>query len=94
MEPDEPMGSANGCSMPGFHGFAVGYGQRQYRVKGIQRGETQLKATIKASAQRMWLPPSPRAEHHYDLYSSRSRQWFAKLCADLFHEAEALTGKT
>ncbi len=30
-------------------GFMVGYGDRQYQVKGIQRGDTQLKATIKAS---------------------------------------------
>jgi hypothetical protein len=27
----------------------VGYGERQYEVKGIQRGDTQLKVTIKAS---------------------------------------------
>ena len=31
------------------HGFTVGYGKRQYQVKGIQRGDTQLKATIKVS---------------------------------------------
>ncbi|MCP3888340.1 MAG: toprim domain-containing protein [Desulfobulbaceae bacterium] len=31
------------------HGFTVGYAKRQYQVKGIQRGDTQLKATIKVS---------------------------------------------
>jgi DNA primase len=31
------------------HGFTVGYATRQYQVKGIQRGDTQLKATIKVS---------------------------------------------
>ncbi len=31
------------------HGFTVGYAKRQYQVKGIQRGNTQLKATIKVS---------------------------------------------
>lgn len=31
------------------HGFIVGYGDRQYKIKGIQRGDTQLKVTIKAS---------------------------------------------
>jgi DNA primase len=34
---------------PTDHGFMVGYGDRQYEIKGIQRGDTQLKATIKAS---------------------------------------------
>ncbi|MFZ2633122.1 MAG: CHC2 zinc finger domain-containing protein [Desulfosalsimonadaceae bacterium] len=32
------------------HGFIVGFGDRQYQIKGIQRGDTQLKVTIKASA--------------------------------------------
>ena len=27
----------------------VGYGERQYEVKGIQRGDTQLKVAVKAS---------------------------------------------
>ncbi len=90
MEPDEPMGKRKRMFYaPGEHGFAVGYGQRQYQVKGIQRGETQLKATIKASADVASAKPFELST--IDLYSSRSRQWFAKLCADLFHEAEALT---
>ncbi|MCP3874170.1 MAG: toprim domain-containing protein, partial [Desulfobacteraceae bacterium] len=64
------------------HGFIVGYGDRQYQVKGIQRGDTQLKATIKAS-----IDVQGNALFELttiDLYSSRSRTWFAKLCADLF----------
>ncbi|MCP4118565.1 MAG: toprim domain-containing protein, partial [Desulfobacteraceae bacterium] len=64
------------------HGFIVGYGDRQYQVKGIQRGDTQLKATIKAS---MDVQGNALFElTTIDLYSSRSRTWFAKLCADLF----------
>ncbi len=69
-------------------GFIVGYGKRQYHVKGIQRGETQLKAVIKASADVESNLPFELTT--IDLYSSRSRLWFAKLCADLFGAAEEL----
>lgn len=70
------------------HGFTVGYGKRQYQVKGIQRGDTQLKATIKVSEDISSAKPFELTT--IDLYSSRSRHWFAKLCADLFREPEAL----
>ncbi|CAB1063451.1 DNA primase, phage associated [Olavius sp. associated proteobacterium Delta 1] len=70
------------------HGFIVGYGDRQYEVKGIQRADTQLKVTIKASADVAGLLPFELCT--IDLYSSRSRIWFAKLCADLFGAAEEL----
>ncbi len=70
------------------HGFIVGYGERQYHVKGIQRGETQLKAVIKASQDVESNLPFELTT--IDLYSSRSRLWFAKLCADLFGAAEEL----
>ncbi len=64
------------------NGFIVGYGDRQYQIKGIQRSDTQLKATIKASAD---VQGNGLFElTTIDLYSSRSRTWFAKLCADLF----------
>ena len=69
-------------------GFIVGYGERQYFVKGIQRGETQLKAVIKASPDVEGNLPFELTT--IDLYSSRSRLWFAKLCADLFGAAEEL----
>ena len=83
------------------HGFIVGYGERAYEIKGIQRGETQLKVTIKASKDvEGSLPPaSPERERWragpfelttIDLYSSRSRVWFGKLCADLFGASEEL----
>ncbi|MDH5525391.1 MAG: CHC2 zinc finger domain-containing protein [Desulfobulbaceae bacterium] len=71
------------------HGFSVGYGHRQYQIKGIQRGDTQLKATIKVSKD----VASPKENFELttiDLYSSRSRHWFAKLCADLLQEPETL----
>jgi DNA primase catalytic core len=70
------------------HGFMVGYGDRQYEIKGIQRGDTQLKATIKASADVAGNLPFELST--IDLYSSRSRVWFGKLCADLFGAAEEL----
>jgi DNA primase catalytic core len=70
------------------HGFMVGYGDRQYQIKGIQRGNTQLKATIKASADVAGSQPFELST--IDLYSSRSRIWFAKLCADLFGASESL----
>lgn len=71
------------------HGFIVGYGERQYQIKGIQRGDTQLKVTIKASADVEGSLPFELTT--IDLYSSRSRVWFARLCADLFGAAEELT---
>jgi DNA primase len=70
------------------HGFTAGFGGRRYQVKGICRGDTQLKATVKAHA-------SGKADQPFelstiDLYSSRSRVGFAKLCADLFGADQAL----
>jgi hypothetical protein len=70
------------------HGFIVGYGDRQYEIKGIQRGDTQLKATIKASADVAGNLPFELST--IDLYSSRSRVWFGKLCAALFGAAQEL----
>ncbi len=70
------------------HGFIVGYGGRQYEVKGIQRAATQLKVTLKASVDVSSNKPFELTT--IDLYSSRSRIWFAKLCADLFGADEAL----
>ncbi len=70
------------------HGFIVGYGERQYHIKGVQRGDTQLKATVKASSDVEGNRPFELTT--IDLYSSRSRQWFAKLCAGLFGAAEEL----
>ena len=70
------------------HGFMVGFGDRQYQIKGIQRGDTQLKVTIKASADVTNNLPFELTT--IDLYSSRSRIWFAKLCATLFTASEEL----
>jgi DNA primase len=70
------------------NGFMVGYGERQYEIKGIQRGDTQLKVTIKASKDLAGSLPFELTT--IDLYSSRSRVWFSKLCADLFGAAEEL----
>ncbi len=70
------------------HGFLAGFGPRQYEIKGIQRGDTQLKATIKASVDTKGNQPFELST--IDLYSSRSRIWFGKLCADLFGVKETL----
>ena len=62
------------------HGFIVGYGDRYYEIKGIQRSDTQLKATLKASKDIGINSKMPFELTTIDLYSSRSRQWFAKAC--------------
>jgi DNA primase catalytic core len=69
-------------------GFIVGYGERFYEIKGIQRSETQLKVTIKAS--RDLHPNAPFELTTLDLYSSRSRAWFAKACVEIFSASEEL----
>ncbi len=70
------------------HGFLAGFGSRYYEIKGIQRGGTQLKATVKASVDIEGNQPFELST--IDLYSSRSRIWFGKLCADLFGVKETL----
>jgi DNA primase catalytic core len=67
-------------------GLVVQYGDRRYDVRGIAREGVKLKATIKAvrgekAAQRFHLDT-------VDLYSNRSRLFFAKACAVLFSEKE------
>lgn len=71
------------------HGFLVGYGDRQYQIKGVQRGETQLKTTIKVSID-VNDTGLPFELTTIDLYSSRSRQWFARLCSDMLGCTEEL----
>ena len=72
------------------HGFVVGYGDRYYEIKGIQRSDTQLKATVKASKDPNSHSKMPFELSTIDLYSSRSRQWFAKAASDIFGAAEEL----
>ncbi len=69
-------------------GLIVQYGDRRYDVRGIVREGVKLKATIKAvrgekAAQRFHLDT-------VDLYSNRSRLFFAKACAVLFSEKEEI----
>jgi DNA primase len=71
------------------HGFAAGFSGRSYEVKVIQRGDTQLKVTVKAQAEGKTGAPFELTT--IDLYSSRSRAWSAKLWAELFNADEALT---
>jgi len=66
-------------------GMILGIADRRYEIKGIARQGTQLKATIKAYKEQGRFELST-----IDLYSLRSRQWFASLCAGLFGESEEL----
>ena len=70
------------------HGFIVGYGERYYEIKGIQRTDTQLKVTAKASKAIDGTMPFELTT--IDLYSSRSRAWFAKACAEIFTASDEL----
>ncbi len=70
------------------HGFITAYGERQYEIKGIQRGDTQLKAVVKASSDVTGSVPFELST--IDLYSTRSRTWFGKQCANLFGASEEL----
>lgn len=70
------------------HGFTVAYGKRRYQIKGIHRAETQLKVTVKAVREEAGKQPFELTT--IDLYSARSRQWFVKLCAELFTAPEEL----
>jgi DNA primase catalytic core len=74
---------------PTQHGFITGFGGRQYEIKGIHRGDTQLIVAIRASTD-LSKPGIPFELSAIDLYSSRSRAWFAKLCVDLFEADESL----
>lgn len=63
-------------------GFVVQYGERRYEAKGITREGVKLKATIKAVNDKRFHLDT------VDLYSNRSRLFFAKACAVLFSEKE------
>ena len=71
-------------------GLIVQYGDRRYDVRGIMREGVKLKATIKAAKQK----PGDKAPRFHldtvDLYSNRSRLFFAKACAVLFSEKEEI----
>jgi len=71
-------------------GLVVQYGDRRYDVRGIMREGVKLKATIKAAKQK----PGDKAPRFHldtvDLYSNRSRLFFAKTCAVLFSEKEEI----
>lgn len=67
------------------YGVIVHFDARRYEVKAFVRQGTQLKATIKASGERV----SGFELHTLDLYSARSREGFAVTCAALFGEPAA-----
>jgi len=78
-------------------GFIVQYDQRRYEVRGINKDHVKLKATIKAVISR---PSTPELQNSklstrfhldtVDLYSNRSRSFYAKACAVLFSETEEI----
>lgn len=73
-------------------GFVVQYGGRRYEVRGITREGVKLKTTIKAINQGTGDTGQRKRFHldTVDLYSNRSRLFFAKACAVLFSEKEDL----
>lgn len=78
-------------------GFIVQYESRCYEIRGIIREGVKLKATIKAAKQSETLNSSnfinSKTRFHLDtvdLYSNRSRLFFAKACAVLFSEKEEI----
>src|SRR3990167_3412317 len=70
-------------------GFIVAYGKREYEIKSVARGGTQLKATIKASLN-IKNPNNRFQITTLDLHSLRSREWFAKIVGELTGEREEL----
>lgn len=81
-------------------GFVVQYSQRRYEVLGIDRDTVRLKVTVKAVKLSAHSKQTAETEAHsmnpsrlfhldtVDLYSNRSRLFYAKACAVLFKEAE------
>lgn len=69
-------------------GFIVQYDHRRYEVRGINKDNLKLRATIKAIKQ-----GADKPRFHLDtvdLYSNRSRSFYAKACAMLFSETEEI----
>jgi DNA primase len=69
-------------------GFTVQYENRRYEVRGVNKEGIKLRSTIKAIK-----PTETKQRFHLDtvdLYSNRSRLFFAKACAVLFSEKEEL----
>lgn len=69
---------------PTEHGFKLTLHGRSYEVKGISRETTQLKVVIKAVGD----PRKGFELKTLDLFSSRSRDAYARDCARLFNEPE------
>jgi len=70
-------------------GFIVQYEARRYEVRGVNKDGARLKATVKAIKQNA----DNKQRFHLDtvdLYSNRSRLFFAKAAASLFSEKEEL----
>jgi len=74
-------------------GFIVQYDTRQYEVRGITKDGVKLKATIKAVMREASSVKGENTKGRFhldtvDLYSNRSRIFFAKACAVLFSDKE------
>jgi DNA primase catalytic core len=78
-------------------GFIARCGERRYDVKGITKEGVKLRATIKVTPVILNASEGPKTEgplkqrfhlDTVDLYSNRSRLFFAKAAAQLFNEKE------
>jgi DNA primase catalytic core len=74
---------------PTEHGFIATFDERRYEIKGIRRGAAHLKVVVEASRQDSDRQ-APFELTTIELYSSRSRSFFTKQCADLFEVDETM----
>jgi len=78
--------AGEGASVPAIertaHGFVLHIQDRRYELKAISKQGTQLRVTVKASKASEQNGKFELAT--IDLYSHRSREWFAGLCVELF----------
>jgi hypothetical protein len=81
-ETPAPAAADAGACQRTPQGLILSFGLRRYEVKAFTHQGTQLKATIKASAD----PARGFELHTLDLYSARSRDTYAQSCAKLFDE--------
>jgi hypothetical protein len=82
IEEAEPGVAARPAVERTARGFVLHVHDRRYELKAISKQGTQLRVTVKASKA---SEKNGKFElTTIDLYSHRSREWFAGLCVDLF----------
>ncbi len=86
-EKQEPETKADSCT-PTDSGFTASIGGRRYEVRGIAKGDSKLKATVKGVG-----CESGKKRFHVDtvdFYSARSRAFLVKGLCDLFGEVDEI----